>query len=56
MPHLLLEYSANVPDPPDFDGVLEADVERAPEEQERPFEACRGAFNGRTHRRAPMFR
>src|SRR5512143_1504089 len=23
MPHLVLEYSANVPDPPDFDRVLE---------------------------------
>ncbi len=36
-----------------FDRVLQADVERAPQEQQRPFEPRRGAFNREAHRCAP---
>ena len=40
----------------DLDCLLQADVERAPQEQERAFEPHRGTFNRGTHRAAPIGR
>ena len=43
-------------DPADLDRVVEPDVERALQEQQRAFESRRGAFSGEAHRRSPRGR